>query len=61
MPAAKPGNIAVIAFKRSPGQPGWDDLQGRAQALETAHGLDFASFVQELAVMNPHDAERLLL
>lgn len=61
LPAAKPGNIAVFAFKRSPGQPGWDDLQRRAQALETAHGLEFTRFVQALAVMNAHDAERLLL
>jgi spermidine synthase len=61
LPAAKPGNIAVFAFKRSPGQPAWDDLRGRAQALEASHGLEFARFVQELAVMNPHDPERLLL
>jgi spermidine synthase len=59
--AAKPGNIAVFAFKRSPGQPGWDDLRARAQALEAAHGLEFARFVQELAALNPHDPERLLL
>ena len=61
LPAAKPGNIAVFAFKRSPGHPGWDELRGRAQALETAHGLEFARFVQGLAAMNPHDPERLLL
>jgi spermidine synthase len=61
LPAAKPGNTAVFAFKRSPGEPRWDDLRNRAQALETAHGLEFARFVQELAVMNPHDAERRLL
>ena len=61
LPAAKPGNTAVFAFKRSPGQPAWDDLRGRAQALEASHGLEFARFVQELAVMNPHDPERLLL
>ena len=61
LPAAKPGNVAVFAFKRSPGQPGWNELRRRAQALETAHGLEFTRFVQELALMNPHDAERLLL
>ena len=61
LPAAKPGNVAVFAFKRSPGQPGWNELRRRAQALETAHGLEFTRFVQELAVMNPHDPERLLL
>jgi spermidine synthase len=61
LPAGKPGNIVVLAFKRQPGQRGWDDLRGRAQALEAAHGLEFTRFVQELAAMNPHDQERLLL
>ena len=61
LPAAKPGNIAVLAFKRSPGRPGWDELRGRAQALEAAHGLEFTRFVQELVAMNPHDRERLPL
>ncbi len=61
LPAAKHGNIAVFAFKCSPGRPAWDDLRARAQALETAHGLEFTRFVQELAVMNSHDPERLLL
>jgi len=61
LPAAKPGNTAVFAFKRSPGRPGWDDLRDRAQALETVYGLEFARFVQDLAKMNPRDSERLLL
>jgi spermidine synthase len=61
LPAGKPGNIVVLAFKRQPGQPGWADLRSRAQALEAAHGLEFTRFVQELAAMNPHDQERLLL
>ena len=61
LPAAKPGNIVVFAFKRSPGQPRWDDLRDRAQALEAAHGLEFVRFVEDLAVMNPHDPMRLLL
>ena len=61
LPAGKPGNIVALAFKRSPGQPSWVDLRGRAQALETAHGLEFTRFVQELTAMNPHDRERLLL
>ncbi len=61
LPAGKPGNIVALAFKCSPGQPSWADLRGRAQALETAHGLEFTRFVQELTAMNPHDRERLLL
>jgi len=61
LPAGKPGNVVALAFKQSPGQPRWEDLRRRAQALETAFGLEFTTFVQELAVMNPHDQDRLLL
>lgn len=55
LPAGKPGNIVVLAFKRSPGRLGWDELRGRARALETAHGLEFARFAQELAATNTRD------
>ena len=61
LPAGKPGNIAAFAFKQTPGQPTWRDLEARAETLEALHGLEFKRFVRELAVMNPHDAERLLL
>ncbi len=61
LPAGKPGNIAAFAFKRSPGQPTWRELRTRAQQLESNYGLEFTRFVDELAVMNPHNAERLLL
>jgi spermidine synthase len=61
LPAGKPGNIVVLAFKHKPGQPGRDELRSRAQALEAAHGLEFARFVEEIAAMNRHDRERRLL
>ena len=61
LPAGKPGNIAAFAFKRSPGQPAWQALRARAAELQTIYGLEFTRFVQELPLMNPHDAERLLL
>ena len=61
LPAGRPGNVVVLAFKQSPGQPTWTDLRARAHALESVHGLEFARFVQELAVMNPYDRDRLLL
>ena len=61
LPAGKPGNIAAFAFKRSPGQPTWRELNARAQELEANYGLEFTRFARELAVMNPHDKERLLL
>jgi len=61
MPAGRPGNVVVLAFKRSPGQPAWNELRARAKALETVHGLEFTRFVQDLAAMNPHDRDRLLV
>lgn len=61
LPAGRPGNIVVLAFKQSPGQPAWQELRTRADSLERNYGLEFARFVLELAAMNPHDRERLLL
>jgi spermidine synthase len=61
LPAGRPGNVVALAFKCSPGQPCWSDLVKRAQGLEALYGLEFPRFVQNLAAMNPHDAERLLL
>ena len=61
LPAGKPGNIAALAFKCSPGQPAWQELRARAARLESIYGLEFTRFVQELAMMNPHNEERLLL
>ncbi len=61
LPAGKPGNIVALAFKRSPGQPRWDELRERARQLEGTLGLEFTSFVQQLAALTPHDPERLLL
>ena len=61
LPAGKPGNVAALAFKRSPGQPTWAELRARAAQLELAYGLEFTRFAQELSAMNPHNEERLLL
>jgi len=61
LPAGKPGNIVVLAFKRSPGQPTWQELRRRAGELERSLGLEFTRFVQELATLSAHDRERLLV
>ena len=61
LPAGRPGNIVVLAFRRSPGMPTWRELRERAARLERKYGLEFTRFVRDLAAMNPHDAERLLL
>ncbi len=61
MPAGKPGNVVALAFRHSPGQPRWQDLRSRAHTLQSRLGLDFPQFVRELAKLNPHDADRLLI
>jgi spermidine synthase len=59
LPAGKPGNIAAFAFKQGQGGPRWDELRRRAQLLKPRFGLAFGRFIEELAVLNPHDDERL--
>ena len=59
LPAEKPGNIIVFAFRDSPGSPRWDDLAARARVLEARYGLEFGRFVSGLRTMNRSDAERL--
>ena len=61
LPAEKPGNIIVLAFKNSPGIPRWDDLAQRAHALERLYGLEFPRFVQSLRKMNRHDERHLFI
>jgi spermidine synthase len=61
LPAGKPGNIVVLAFRRNPGQLDWDELRARAGALETAHGLEFTRFAREFAAIYTRDRERMLL
>ncbi|HVY06177.1 MAG TPA: polyamine aminopropyltransferase [Burkholderiales bacterium] len=61
VPAARRGNVAVIAFRQSPGQPRWDDLRATARALQSRYGLEFLKFVEGLREMNPRSAARLLV
>jgi len=59
LPAKKPGNVVVLGFDRSPGQPSWIDLRRHARTLEARYGLEFVEFVGALGRMNPHDDKRL--
>jgi spermidine synthase len=59
VPAQRRGNVAVLAFDRSPGQPRWDDLRAAARVLQTRYGLEFLSFVEGLRALNPRTATRL--
>ncbi len=61
VPAEKPGNVIVFAFKDHPGNPRWDDLAQRAAALERFYGLEFPRFVQSMRKMNRHDEQRLFI
>jgi spermidine synthase len=61
LPAEKPGNVAVFAFRRHPGNPDWAELESRARALEAGYGLEFTRFVASLRKMNRHDAERMYI
>ena len=61
VPAERRGNVAVLAFRRSPGQPRWDDLRAAARSLQSLYGLEFLKFVDGLRELNPRSAARLLV
>jgi spermidine synthase len=61
LPAEKPGNIIVLAFRHSPGNFRWDALMRRARELERAYQLEFPRFVTSLRKMNRHDADHLFV
>jgi spermidine synthase len=60
VPAERRGNVAVLAFCRSPGQPRWDDLRAAARGLQSLYGLEFLNFVEGMRQLNPRSASRLL-
>ena len=60
VPAERRGNVAVLAFRHSPGQPCWDDLRAAARSLQSLYGLEFLKFVDGLRDVNPRSAARLL-
>ena len=61
VPAERKGNVAVVAFKRSPRKPRWDDLRAAARGLQSTYGLEFLKFVDGLREANPRSAARLLV
>jgi spermidine synthase len=61
MPTGKMSNVIVFGFKRSPGNPRWQELRERAKILETTYGLDFPEFVNALRSLNVHSEKRLLI
>lgn len=61
MPAGRKSNIIVFGFKRSPGNPRWQELKERAKSLEAEYGLEFPDFVDALRSLNVHSEKRLLI
>jgi spermidine synthase len=61
LPAERPGNVILFAFRDAPGNPFWDDLDARARGLEARYGLEFGKFVRGLRKMNRCDEQRLYL
>jgi spermidine synthase len=59
LPARRPGNVIVLAFRDSPGVLRWEPLCARARALQARYGIEFVSFVAALRDMNRSDAEQL--
>jgi spermidine synthase len=59
LPAEKPGNVIVLAFRDRPANPRWDELERRAGGLTARYGLEFGKFVHGLRKMNRSDAETL--
>ena len=59
LPADKPGNVIVLAFRDRPPNPRWDELERRASELTVRYGLEFGKFVHALRKMNRSDAETL--
>ncbi len=61
LPAEKPGNVIVFAFRDLPGAVRWCDLEARAAALSARYELEFDRFVSGMRKMNRHDAEWLYI
>lgn len=55
LPARKPGNVIVFAFRDAPGPLRWEELDQRAAELAALYGLEFPLFVAGLRTMNRHD------
>jgi spermidine synthase len=61
LPAGRPGNVVAVAFAGAPHPLRWDALAGRAVILKAKYALEFPRFVADLAALNAHNAEQLIL
>lgn len=60
LPAEKPGNVIVFAFRTAAGAVSWQELHARASVLTSRYALEFGRFVEGLRKMNQHDEEGLV-
>ena len=59
LPAERPGNVIVFAFRDKAGPLAWRELAVRAKQLEDELGLEFLKFAEGLRKMNRHDRDNL--
>ena len=52
IPAARKGNVAVLAFARRPHELRWSRLKLRARQLEAHYGLEFAAMLEGIRELN---------
>ncbi len=61
LPALYDPNILVFALKTTERAVGWEELQNRAQQLESRLGLPFTRYVSRLRAMNRWTATELII
>jgi len=61
LPALYDPNVIVFALKDAPASVTWDELHGRAAALEKRYGIPYPRYLPRLKRMNRFDAQRLYL
>ncbi len=59
VPAETHGNVAVMAFCRTPAECRFEPLKKRAEKLSGHYGLDFNSLLSALKSANPHNGRSL--
>jgi spermidine synthase len=57
LPAERPGNVIVFAFRDKPEPFPWKALAARAKSLEKDLGLEFERFTENLRKMNRYNEE----
>jgi spermidine synthase len=61
LPAEKPGNVIVFAFRDHAGSVSWEELERNAMGLTPMYELEFARFVAALRKLNRCDETYLYL